>query len=59
MWRWEETRRVFIGARTPRSRLKTRRADRDRILKELRACYNEVFNGFSLTKFDRTTIMTV
>ncbi|HJT28208.1 MAG TPA: vanadium-dependent haloperoxidase [Pyrinomonadaceae bacterium] len=26
------------------------------ILKEQRACYNEVFNGFSLTKFDGTTI---
>ncbi|HET6980383.1 MAG TPA: vanadium-dependent haloperoxidase [Pyrinomonadaceae bacterium] len=26
------------------------------ILKEQRACYNEVFNGFSLTKFDGSTI---
>ena len=26
------------------------------ILTEQRACYNEVFNGFSLTKFDGTTI---
>ena len=26
------------------------------ILKEQRACYNEVFNGFSLTKFDGATI---
>ena len=26
------------------------------ILKEQRACYNEVFNGFSLTKFDGTAI---
>jgi hypothetical protein len=26
------------------------------MLKEQRACYNEVFNGFSLTKFDGTTI---
>ena len=26
------------------------------ILKEQRACYNEVFKGFSLTKFDGTTI---
>jgi hypothetical protein len=26
------------------------------ILKDQRACYNEVFNGFSLTKFDGTTI---
>jgi hypothetical protein len=26
------------------------------ILQEHRACYNEVFNGFSLTKFDGTTI---
>jgi hypothetical protein len=26
------------------------------ILKEARACYNEVFNGFSLTKFDGTTV---
>ena len=26
------------------------------ILREQRACYNEVFNGFSLTKFDGTTI---
>ena len=26
------------------------------ILREHRACYNEVFNGFSLTKFDGTTI---
>jgi hypothetical protein len=26
------------------------------ILKEQRACYNEVFNGFSLTRFDGTTI---
>ena len=26
------------------------------ILKEQRACYNEVFNSFSLTKFDGTTI---
>jgi hypothetical protein len=26
------------------------------ILKEQRACYNEVFNGFSLTKFDGTSI---
>jgi hypothetical protein len=26
------------------------------ILKEQRACYNEVFNGFSLTKFDGTTV---
>lgn len=26
------------------------------ILKEQRACYNEVFSGFSLTKFDGTTI---
>jgi len=26
------------------------------ILKEQRACYNEVFNGFSLTKFDGTII---
>jgi hypothetical protein len=27
------------------------------ILKDHRACYNEVFNGFSLTKFDGTTIV--
>jgi len=27
------------------------------ILKEQRACYNEVFNGFSLTKFDGTTVI--
>jgi hypothetical protein len=27
------------------------------ILKDQRACYNEVFNGFSLTKFDGTTIV--
>ena len=27
------------------------------ILKEQRSCYNEVFNGFSLTKFDGTTIV--
>jgi len=27
------------------------------ILKEQRACYNEVFNGFTLTKFDGTTIV--
>ena len=27
------------------------------ILKEQRACYNEVFNGFSLTKFDGSTIV--
>ena len=27
------------------------------ILREQRACYNEVFNGFSLTKFDGTTVM--
>lgn len=26
------------------------------ILKDQRSCYNEVFNGFSLTKFDGTTI---
>ncbi len=26
------------------------------ILKDQRACYNEAFNGFSLTKFDGTTI---
>jgi hypothetical protein len=26
------------------------------ILREARTCYNEVFNGFSLTKFDGTTI---
>jgi hypothetical protein len=26
------------------------------ILREQRACYNEVFNGFSLTKFDGTTV---
>ena len=26
------------------------------ILRDQRACYNEVFNGFSLTKFDGTTI---
>jgi len=26
------------------------------ILKEQRSCYNEQFNGFSLTKFDGTTI---
>ena len=26
------------------------------ILRDQRACYNEVFNGFSLTKFDETTI---
>lgn len=26
------------------------------ILREARSCYNEVFNGFSLTKFDGTTI---
>jgi hypothetical protein len=26
------------------------------ILREQRSCYNEVFNGFSLTKFDGTTI---
>ncbi len=26
------------------------------ILKDQKACYNEVFNGFSLTKFDGTTI---
>ena len=26
------------------------------ILKDQRACYNEVFNGFSLTKFDGTTV---
>jgi hypothetical protein len=25
-------------------------------LKEARACYNEPFNGFSVTKFDGTTI---
>ena len=27
------------------------------ILKEQRACYNEVFNGFSLTRFDGTTVI--
>ncbi|HKS10162.1 MAG TPA: vanadium-dependent haloperoxidase [Pyrinomonadaceae bacterium] len=27
------------------------------ILREQRACYNEVFNGFSLTKFDGTTVI--
>jgi hypothetical protein len=27
------------------------------ILQEARTCYNEVFNGFSLTKFDGTTII--
>jgi hypothetical protein len=27
------------------------------ILKDQRACYNEVFNGFSLTKFDGTTVV--
>ena len=27
------------------------------ILKDQRACYNEVFNGFTLTKFDGTTIV--
>jgi len=27
------------------------------ILKDQRACYNEAFNGFSLTKFDGTTIV--
>jgi hypothetical protein len=27
------------------------------ILRDQRACYNEVFNGFSLTKFDGTTIV--
>ena len=27
------------------------------ILKEARTCYNEVFNGFSLTNFDGTTII--
>ena len=27
------------------------------ILKDQRACYNEVFNGFSLTKFDGSTIV--
>lgn len=27
------------------------------ILKDQRSCYNEVFNGFSLTKFDGTTIV--
>ena len=26
------------------------------ILRDQRACYNEVFNGFSLTKFDGTTV---
>lgn len=26
------------------------------ILKDQKACYNEVFNGFGLTKFDGTTI---
>jgi hypothetical protein len=26
------------------------------ILRDQRTCYNEVFNGFSLTKFDGTTI---
>lgn len=26
------------------------------ILKDQKACYNEVFNGFSLTKFDGTTV---
>jgi hypothetical protein len=26
------------------------------ILKEQRACYNEVFNGFTLTKFDGSTV---
>ncbi|CAN5472320.1 vanadium-dependent haloperoxidase [soil metagenome] len=26
------------------------------IMKDQRACYNEVFNGFSLTKFDGTTV---
>jgi hypothetical protein len=26
------------------------------ILKEGRTCYNEAFNGFTLTKFDGTTI---
>jgi hypothetical protein len=26
------------------------------VLREARSCYNEVFNGFSLTKFDGTTI---
>jgi len=27
------------------------------ILKEARACYNEIFNGFHLTKFDGTSII--
>jgi hypothetical protein len=27
------------------------------ILRDQRACYNEVFNGFSLTKFDGTTVI--
>src|SRR5215217_5668061 len=27
------------------------------ILRDQRACYNEVFNGFSLTKFDGTTVV--
>jgi hypothetical protein len=26
------------------------------VLREARSCYNELFNGFSLTKFDGTTI---
>ena len=27
------------------------------ILREQRACYNETFNGFSLTRFDGTTVI--
>jgi hypothetical protein len=27
------------------------------ILRDQRACYNEAFNGFSLTKFDGTTVI--
>ena len=44
-WRSDGTESIKLGEQVAIS-----------ILKEARACYNEVFSGFSLTKFDGTTV---
>jgi len=44
-WRSDGTESIKLGEQVAIS-----------LLKEAHACYNEVFNGFSLTKFDGTTV---
>jgi membrane-associated phospholipid phosphatase len=44
-WRSDSTQSLLLGERVAIS-----------LLRDQRECYNEIFNGFSLTKFDGTTV---